>query len=351
MLRQGKVAGIRDVARLAGVSISTVSRTQSGIHSVDKKLARKVKLAIDELGYVPNRGAGALAGGRSRLLGLLIPTDDPIFLGDLALSFLQAASSLGYEVLVYPLGADEVQTGLILEKMLQRQVEGIAAFVSNMGPSMMQELSARGLPKVCIGSSMPVENCKSVVVNYAVGIREAVQHLAVLGHRKIAFIGESANLQTAQAKRQAFLQSIEEIGCKPRKEWLLETDACSEVGTSLMRQIFINAQRPTAVICATYNSSVATLIALCEIGISVPDDVSLIGFDLSRFVGPTMRPLTTIETPLSEISRVAVNALHSFIEHPRESAPFRGLEVHTVFVKRGSTTFPFGRKLSTHKSI
>ena len=175
---------IRDVARRAGVSIATVSRTVNGIATVDPQLALQVWRAIEELGYLPNTQARALVSGRSRMLGLIVSEITNPFFPELVQEFENLAVAQGYEVLIGSTNYDTARTESLIRRMLQRKVDGIAVMTFGIEEDLVQKLVDREFPLVFVDAGPNLPNIRILKVNYGEGIRQAVQHLAALGHRR-----------------------------------------------------------------------------------------------------------------------------------------------------------------------
>ena len=174
---------IHDVAKRARVSIATVSRVVNHIPTVDPALAKRVWKAVDEVGYVPNTQARALVSGRSRILGLIVSEITNPFFPELVQEFENLAVAQGYEVMIGSTNYDAARTESLIRRMLQRNVDGVAVMTFGIEEELVQKLVEQGFPLVFVDAGPELPNMRVLKVNYGEGIREAVQHLAALGHR------------------------------------------------------------------------------------------------------------------------------------------------------------------------
>src|ERR1700691_3471717 len=191
---------IRTVARLANVSIATVSRTINRVSTVNPRMAKRVWEAIEKLDYFPNTQARALVSGRSRMLGLIVSEITNPFFQELVQEFENLAVAQGYEVLIGSTNYEPVRTESLIRRMLQRNVDGVAVMTFGIEEELVQKLVEREFPLVFVDAGPDMPNIRVLKVNYGEGIRQAVQHLAALGHRNIAFISGPLQMRSAEAR-------------------------------------------------------------------------------------------------------------------------------------------------------
>lgn len=330
---------IRDVALHAGVSIATVSRTINGIPTVRSELAAQVWKSIRELDYMPNTQARALVSGRSRILGLLVSEITNPFFPELIQGFEDIATSHGYEILIGSTSYDSDRIERCIRRMLERNVDGAAIMTFGL-PERLRERLARQLgsmPIVFTDEAPAAPRACALTIDYRRGIGEAVQHLAALGHRRIAFISGPLGQNSARLRKAAFLHAAEECGCRPPAAWLPEGTHTLEGGMLAMEQMLARNTAPTAVMCSNDMTAIGVLRVLARHGLQLPRDVSVIGFDdiqLAEYVFP---PLTTVRMSRNGLARAAVEALRNQIEAPDKPVPAILLEVSTTLVVRQST--------------
>jgi LacI family transcriptional regulator len=190
------------------------------------------------------------------------------------------------------------------------------------------------------GPDLP--NIRVVKVNYAEGIRQAVQHLAALGHREIAFISGPLRLRSVSARRDAFLGAMAELGLTVPARHVIEGDHTMEGGIAAMERLNALSTLPTAVMCSNDMTAIGVLHALYRTTHSVPHEISVVGFDdihLSQFMLP---PLTTVQMSCKDLATAAVEALRAGIEEDHPKAKQTEWQISTRLVVRQSTSYPRG---------
>ncbi len=338
--RRHPSVSIRDVAKRANVSIATVSRAVNGITSVDPELAKRVWKAVGEVGYVPNPQARALVSGRSHMLGLIVSEITNPFFPELVQEFENLAVAQGYEVMIGSTNYDPVRTESLIRRMLQRNVDGVAVMTFGIEEDLVKKLVESEFPLVFVDAGPKLPNIRVLKVNYGEGIREAVQHLAALGHRSIAFISGPLRLRSAIARRDAFSNSMNELGLTAPAGHIVEGDHTMEGGMAAIEQILSHAELPTAVVCSNDMTAIGVLRAAYLEGLRVPQDLSVIGLDDIDFAEFTLPPLTTICLSRADLARAAFEALRQQAEDPNDPNMKREFLVSTSLVVRGSTAAP-----------
>ena len=332
---------IRDVARHARVSIATVSRTINRIPTVDQELADRVWKAIEELNYFPNTQARALVSGRTRLLGLLVSEITNPFFPELIEGFEDIAVANGYEILIGSTNYDVSRMATCIRRMLERQVEGVAIMTFGIEQPLLTELSSRDIPMVFVDAGPPGPLVRALSVDYAKGISEGVRHLAALGHSSIAFISGPLHQGSAQARKTAFIESLQTAGLASQPEWIIEGRHTLEAGMRATGHLLSLPDRPTAIMCSNDMTAIGALRVLASAGLNVPRDMSVIGFDdihLAEFVYP---PLTTVRMSRKDLARGAFESLRSVIEQ-QETSRHGNWPIPTQLIIRESTAGPPG---------
>jgi LacI family transcriptional regulator len=338
--RRSGAVSIHDVARRAGVSIATVSRAVNRVPTVDPELAKRVWRAIDEVGYLPNTQARALVSGRSRMLGLIVSEITNPFFPELVQEFENLAVAQGYEVLIGSTNYEPARTESLFRRMLQRNVDGVAIMTFGIEEDLVQKLVEREFPLVFVDRGPDLPNIRVLKVDYGEGIRQAVQHLSALGHRHIAFISGPLRLRSAVARRDAFLKSIWELGIMVPSEHVVEGSHNMEGGIEAMERLMALKELPTAVMCSNDMTAIGVLHALFRTTHSVPQEISVVGFDdihLAQFMLP---PLTTVQMSCRDLAVAAVEALRAGIERDHPNASQKLWSIPTRLVVRQSTGFP-----------
>jgi LacI family transcriptional regulator len=340
--RRRAAVSIRDVARRARVSIATVSRAVNRISTVDPELAKRVWKAVEEVGYVPNPQARALVSGRSRILGLVVSEITNPFFPELIQEFEGLAVAQGYEVMIGSTNYDPTRTESLVRRMLQRSVDGVAVMTFGVEEDLVKKLVESQFPLVFVDAGPKLPNIRVLKINYGEGIREAVQHLAALGHRSIAFITGPLALRSAVARRDAFRAAMAELGLSVPALHVVEGNHTMEGGIAAMEKLIALDELPSSVVCSNDMTAIGALHALHRTTHKVPDDISVVGFDdihLAQFMLP---PLTTVQMSCKELATAAIQALRAGIEPEHPRAAQKEWSIATRLVVRQSTAFPRG---------
>src|SRR5512147_2982302 len=277
---------IREIARRARVSTATVSRTINRIPTVDPQLAKRVWKVIDELGYYPNTQARALVSGRSRIFGLVVSEITNPFFPEIVQVFEDIAVEHGYEILLVSTVHDPKRMDISVRRMIERRVDGVAVMTFGMEDLLLQDPKFRDVPLVFIDVGPDVARVSNIKIDYQHGIRQAVQHLAALRHQKIAFISGPKDLKSAMARQLAFEESMEEIGLEVAAGMIVEGDHTIEGGMRCTETLMQTKEPPTAVLCSNDMTAIGVMHACYEMGIEIPEALSLVGYDdirLARF--------------------------------------------------------------------
>ena len=342
MVKQTRGTGkdILHVAQRAGVSPATVSRVTNGSTSVDKKLASRVWKAIKELGYVPNPSARALVSGRSRTLGLLISEMTNPFFPELIQSFEDVAASHDFEVMVGSTNYNRERAAIFIRRLVQRRVEGVAVMTFRDEEHLLDELAVHHVPMVSIEESTRTPLSAVLEVEYGKGIDEAVQHLGIIGHRRIGFASGPMPHLTNVRRRDAFIRSCRSIGIGEQDSPVFYGEHTFEGGTKAAEHFLSLKRRPDAIMCSNDLMAVGVLRVLAERKIAVPSQISVVGFDdihLAEFANP---PLSTVRMSRKALALSAFNAL-DYMRQGKLPAP-EPIRIPTRFVLRQSTDSPSG---------
>ena len=330
---------IREIAKRAKVSTATVSRTINHVPTVKPQLAKRVWKAVDESGYFPSMQARALVSGRSRIFGLIVSDITNPFFPEIVHVFEETALQHNYEVLLTSTVHDTERMKIAVRRLLEHRVEGVAVVTFGMEESLLNDLKLRKVPLVFIDVGPQRPHVSNIRIDYLHGIRQAVQHLAALRHERIGFITGPLSLKSAVARRDAFLQAMDEIGIAVEMALVAEGNHTLEGGAQAFAKMLTLPVRPTAVICSNDMTAIGVMRKSHAEGIVIPRDLSVIGFDNIRITQFMLPALSTIEMSQAEIARIAFRAL---LEDVQRSAPNpKGTEyaLKTNLVLRESTVF------------
>lgn len=329
--------GIREVASRAKVSTATVSRTINGVQTVAPHLAKRVWKAVEEVGYYPDVHARALVSGRSRVFGLIVSEITNPFFPEIVQVFEDIAVEKDYEILVSSTIHNPERMKLSVRRMIQRRVEGVAIMTFGMEDSLLSDLKFRKIPLVFVDVGPRLPQISNIKVDYRHGLREAVHHLAALRHTQIAFVSGPLTLKSAVARKNAFIESMDEAGLNVRPELLVEGDHTLEGGMAAFERLVALSSRPTAVMCSNDMTAIGVMRKSYEKGIHIPRDLSVIGFDDVRLAQFVIPPLTTVKMSQAELARLAFHALLSDVQREKPAPHGTEYTLTTGLVLRDST--------------
>jgi DNA-binding LacI/PurR family transcriptional regulator len=333
---------IREIAKRARVSTATVSRTINRVPTVNPALARRVWKVVDALGYYPNTQARALVSGRSRIFGLIVSEIINPFFPEIVQVFETIAVQHDYEILLTSTVHDPLRMEASVRRMLERRVDGVAVMTFGMEELLLEDLKVRNVPLVFVDVGPQRPRVSNIRIDYLHGIRQAVQHLAALRHQRIAFITGPLTLKSAAARRNAFVESMQEIGLAVLPELIVEGDHSLEGGRKAMATLRNAPVRPTAVLCSNDMTAIGVMRQSYEDEISIPRDLSVIGFDDIRLAQFILPPLTTVRMSQTELARLAFHALLAEVQRRTPSPQGTEYTLQTNLVLRESTQMVSG---------
>jgi LacI family transcriptional regulator len=328
---------IREIARRAKVSTATVSRAINRVPTVDPRLAKRVWKIAEELGYYPNSQARALVSGKSRLFGLVVSEITNPFFPEIVQTFEEIAVQNDYEILLTSTVHDSERMKSSVRRMIERRVDGVAILTFGMEESLLGDLRVRKVPLVFVDVGPDAPGVSNIRINYQNGIRQAVQHLAALRHTAIAFVTGPLHLKSAVARKEAFEKAMDEIGLDGAPELIVVGDHTVEGGMRALGDLMRLRERPTAILCSNDMTAIGVMREAYDLGIAVPQDLSVVGFDdirLSEFMTP---PLTTVQMSQTELARTAFKALMNAVAQGSTANGKTEYHLNTNLVLRHST--------------
>jgi DNA-binding LacI/PurR family transcriptional regulator len=325
---------LEDVARKARVSTATVSRVINNVGPVKATTRARVLKAIGALKYHPNLHARTLAGGKSRTVGMIVSNlANPFFL-DIFRTLETDAHRHGYEVIVANTDYSPGQLRSSVHLMLARRVVGLAVIVSEMEPSLINELTEMNLPIAFYDVGRPAPNVTNIRANYQKGMTKVVQHLYSLGHRRMAFVGHHTRLEPLHDRKRAFVEAVKSYPGEVEFATIADADGPFG-GQQATRRLLGSGFRPTAIICVNDFMAIGVLKEMREQGRNLPKDVSVTGYEnvnLAQFASSTT---TTVDIPREKIGRLAFQAL--LPEEPESDTRVREILLKPELVMREST--------------
>ncbi|MGA2493413.1 MAG: LacI family DNA-binding transcriptional regulator [Roseiarcus sp.] len=300
------MAKIVDVARRAGVSVGSVSRVINEHPSVSPATRERVEIAVRELGYVPNAIAGSLRSRRSKTIGLIIPDVTNPFFSELALHVERSAAAAGYNVILGNSDNSAERQKHYLRALAVRRVDGIIlAPARGIDPSFEFEIPLVGVDREVAGRQFVASDNRA-------GAKSATEYLLRLGHRFIACVAGPKDLPNAQERRMGYedvaLPILRSAGVDP-SAYIVSAHFSYDSGYAAIRRLMDVAPRPTAIFASSDQQAIGALRAAADLGLAVPGDLSIVGFDDIPLANLVMPRLTTVGQPVAKIGVLAMQLL------------------------------------------
>lgn len=337
--RSSKRPTINDVARLADVSKKTVSRVINESPLVHAETREKVSKIIEELGFSPDPQARGLAFRRSFLIGMIYDNPSPQYIVNLQQGILEAMKGTSFELVIRPCDRQDTHFLSDMRNFVERQ----KLFGVVLPPSVSEDdrligvLNEIGCPYIRI-ASIPLDYASKMIVTHDhIGGLEAARHLVKLGHVKIAHISGPALFRSAHERRRGFAQGLAESGLKLVKQYNREAAYTFESAVQSAKDLLELTVRPTAIFCGNDEMATGVYQAARDLGLSIPEDVSVVGYDDSPMASRVYPLLTSVRLPIQAMGKMAATKL---IETAREGRPIEKTEVVPVLVVRESTSEP-----------
>ncbi|CUH68908.1 HTH-type transcriptional repressor CytR [Thalassovita autumnalis] len=337
-----KPATIQDVARQAEVSTATVSRALSNPNLVSEKTRELVAEAVRITGYRLNKAARNLRKQQAGAVLVLTPNLGNPFFSQILAGISARFADSEFSVLVADTSLPEQDGRRLVDYFLDSRIDGMISLDGGLSADQLAEFEQNGVADRIVFACEWVQDAPhpSVRSDNAFGARAVIRHLYDLGHRKIAHItGPKGNVLT-RIRRETMLEERNRLGLPTREDWVIRGDFSLESGHAAAAKIAAMAERPTAVFCASDMVAIGLISGLREAGLSVPEDVSVVGFDdieMAAFASP---PLTTIRQDRRTLGTRAADRLLARLKgKPADACPQIEL-VDVELIARGSTAPP-----------
>jgi DNA-binding LacI/PurR family transcriptional regulator len=309
MRRAAKLVSIKDIARMANVSHSTVSRALRNSPSINPKTIEKIRRLAEKSGYRASAVARSLVTHRTRTVGIVVTTIADPFAAGVVSGIEGAANDHGFSVFLANSNADPEREVRVVRSFEERRVDGIIVTSSRAGAVYTPMIAQMRIPIVLLNNQHASDFGHSVMIANTQASVEATGYLIELGHRRIAYIGDRYGGQSDTERFAGYRRALDTADVMFRPELVVHGDGKPEGGMRAMAQLLALSSRPTAVFCYNDMSALGALRQLRTVGLRVPDDISLIGFDDLYIAQYTDPPLTTIRQPMRQMGRMAMETL------------------------------------------
>lgn len=301
---------IYDVAREANVSMATVSRVVNGNPNVKPTTRKKVLEAIERLGYRPNAVARGLASKKTTTVGVIIPDISSIFYAELARGIEDIATMYKYNIILSNSDQNMDKELHLLNTMLGKQVDGIVFMSGNVTDEHVEEFKRSPVPIVLAASVEEKGETASVAIDYEQALYDAAVMLIENGHKRLAFVSGPMQEPINKAKKlQGFKRALQDKGIEFKEEYVVEGDYTYDSGMEALDALMKLDEKPTAVISATDEMALGIIHSAQDKGLSIPEDLEVVGFDNTRLSLMVRPQLTTVVQPTYDIGAVAMRLL------------------------------------------
>jgi len=295
-----------------------------------------------------NRSARGHISVTNRTVGLIVSDITDPFFPEIIRSFEILAVQYGYEILVSSIFNDPKRIDVSVRRMVERRVEAVGV-ITSLGESLIAKLRAHGIHVVCVDVEPYPSTVNVVQIDYDPGIRQAVKHLAALEHERIAYVTGPSYSKAASARKSTFARCMQEAGLHAAPDLIVDGDDTVESGMRAFTQLARLGNRPTAIFCSNDMTAIGVITRAHELGVTVPQQLSVIGFDdipLAAFITP---PLSTVRVPQRELARLVFNSLIRALDQETGESEDPGdsvLETHLVLRRSTAPAFQGKSNLS-----
>jgi LacI family transcriptional regulator len=317
------MATIRDVGKLAGVSISTVSLALNGTGPVSAETYRKVWAAAQSVGYAPNPLAQSLKSGRSRLIGMVMADISNPFFGRLLREVERIALASNHLVIVTDSGGDAARERAILDHLTNQRVAGVIMTTLLQGAEHVRHLRSLSMPFVLIDQKVEGLEVDFVASDNVLASSILTEHLIRFGHRRIAQIAGRTGLWTAERRKQGFIDTMRAAGIEPDESLIVDGDCEGEVAYAQTMRLLTRSDRPTAIIAANNVMALGALQAINDLGFRCPEEISLTSIDDVPWGNVIQPRITMVVQPVDDMARVATEFLMERINARTAAIPPR----------------------------
>lgn len=308
---------IKDVAKKAGVSVTTVSRVLNGEKYVKDDLKAKVKRAIDELGYAPSHIARSLVRKKTNLIGVIVPDLTSSFYSTILSSIEETASLNDYNLLVCNIIEDTDKELKYLNVFKEMRVDGIIIMHEKLSDDIRSFINKLDIP-VIFSSVRPLDHkFVSVIIDDYEAAYDATRYLIELGHERIAFIGgDMRDITSGQNRYVGYRNALKDNRVKIVNDYIRFGDYKTQSGYNLMKDLLACEPRPSALFAVSDDMAVGAMNCIHDHQLKVPDDISIIGFDGSQLTELVRPRLSSMEQPIQDMGKITVDTLIELISDP-----------------------------------
>ncbi|MFC4737357.1 LacI family DNA-binding transcriptional regulator [Bacillus daqingensis] len=312
------MATIKDIAKEAGVSVTTVSRALNGYSDVSEKTRKRIEETAERLNYSPNSLARSLVMNKSRTIGLLVSELNrsgakDMFTFEVMCGINDSASDIGYDLILISTNPDKQQQKSYSQLCRERQVEGVIMQGIKLDDPYIQDVLNSSIPCVLVDVEVEADNVGYVTTDNVFGAQMAVKHLLNLGHTRIAMMNGHDQAHVSMKRRKGYERELNDAGINVKDEYVLNGEFLEPAAETEAYTFLQQHPEVTAMFCASDLMALGVMRAAARLNLRVPEDLSIVGFDnivLSEYASP---PLTTISQDKYQMGYEAAKLLTSML--------------------------------------
>lgn len=332
-------ATINDVAKMAGVSITTVSRVLNNNYPVKEETRQKINDAIEKLNYKPNIAARSLITKKTFMIGVLVPGITNLFFPTIVEAIEQTVKKYGYSISLCNTGGDFESEKVLIDEMISRQLDGIIAIdptIENLDSGYFDEIS-KTTPLIVVNGSPQNSKCNFICYDEKSGTKEAFKYLIELGHKKIAFLRGHRSF-SYDLKEKIYKDVIKKEGLSYEK--VIDAGMGNSIEVvervrALLMELFSQPDIPTAIFACNDLMALGSINACSNAGLKIPEDMSIIGFDNTLLSQITSPSITSVDQNMAEVGRMSAERIVDMID--KEKVEYKVSTLPTKLIIREST--------------
>lgn len=325
-------ATIKDIAKETGLGLATISSYLNG-GNVREKNRIKIEQAIEKLDFEVNEVARGLKTNRTKMVGIIIPELNNTFFAEIITELEDVLRGHGYAVMICDCRTDEKREEEAVEFLKHRRVDGMIVIPTGKSGTCLQEFMKAGKPIVMIDRRIRHIPCDTVLVDNKGAARDAIQRLLQAGHRKIGIIAGGKEVYTAEERFQGYLQALEQAELPQEDSLIVRGDYTIRGGSRGIKELTERNPDMTAVFISNYEMTLGAIIELNELGVRIPEEMSVIGFDNIEFAKACIPRLSIVSQPTKELGRRAAKLMLKRLEEENEQTEFETVRLSTSFIE------------------
>lgn len=325
-------ATIKDIAKETGLGLATISSYLNG-GNVREKNRVKIEQAIEKLDFEVNEVARGLKTNRTKMIGVIIPELNNIFFAEIITELEDVLRGHGYAVMICDCRTDANREEEAVEFLKRRRVDGLIIIPTGKSGICLQEIMKAGKPIVMIDRRLKSIQCDAVLVDNQGAARDAIQRLLRAGHCKIGMIAGDKEVYTAEERFQGYMQALEQEGIPMEDSLIVRGDYTIRGGSRGIQELAKRNPDMTAVFISNYEMTLGAMIELNELGIRIPEEMSVIGFDNIEFAKACIPKLSIVTQPTKELGRCAAELMLKRLGEGNEQTEFETVRLSTSFIE------------------